>query len=59
MIYDKADEVTEELFESLLKRYRIGLETTMEGSDIKNLHLLYYKCSKTNLNRGGSYIDIS
>ena len=59
MIYDKADEVTEELFESLLKRYQIGLETSMEGSDITNLHLLYYKCSKINLNRGGSYIDIS
>ena len=26
MIYDKADEVMEELFESLLNKYQIGLE---------------------------------
>ena len=27
MINDKADEITEKLFESLLNRYQIGLET--------------------------------
>ena len=33
MILDKADEVTEELFQSLLYRHEIGLETPMKGSD--------------------------
>ena len=33
MIYDKADEVTEEIFELLLNRYQIGLETSMKASD--------------------------
>ena len=33
MILDKADEVTEELFQSLLYRREIGLETPMKGSD--------------------------
>ena len=32
MTNDKADEVIEELFQSLLSRYQIGLETTMKGS---------------------------
>ena len=30
MAYDKADEVIEELFESLLSRYQVGLETSMK-----------------------------
>ena len=31
----------------------------MEGSEFvfNYVHLLYYKCHKINLNRGGSYID--
>ena len=33
MIYDKADEITEELFESPYSRYQIGLEKPMKGSD--------------------------
>ena len=33
MISDKADEVIEELFQSLLSRYQIGLETSMRVSD--------------------------
>ena len=33
MVYDKADEVWEKLFESLLKRYQTVLETSMRGSD--------------------------
>ena len=32
MINDKEDEVIE-LFQSLLSRYQIGLETSMKGSD--------------------------
>ena len=33
MISIKAEELTEELFESLLKIYQNGLETSMKGSD--------------------------
>ena len=33
MINDKADEVIEELFQSLLSKYHVGLETSMRGSD--------------------------
>ena len=31
----------------------------MNGSDfvLESVHLLYYKCHKMNLNRGGSYRD--
>ena len=34
MINDKADEVIQELFQSLFSRYQIGLETSMKGSEI-------------------------
>ena len=59
MIYNKADEVIDKLFGSPLKRYQIGLETSMKGSDVifDCVHLLYYKCHKLNLNRGRSYVD--
>ena len=45
MINDKADEIIEELFKSLLSRYQIGLKTSMRGSDLifDYIHLLYYK----------------
>ena len=33
MIFDKADEVVKELFESLLSRYQIGLEISIKVSD--------------------------
>ena len=59
MIYDIADEVINRLFESLLARSQIRLEKSMKGSDFvfDCIHLLYYKCHKINLNRGGSHID--
>ena len=48
MINDKEDEKTviEKTFKSLLKKYEIGLETSMRGIDfISNfVHLLYYEC---------------
>ena len=46
MINDKEDEVIEKTFKSLLKKYEIGLETSMRGIDfISNfVHLLYYEC---------------
>ena len=59
MIQDKADEIIEKPFESLLKRYQIGLELLMKGRNFifDCVHLLHYKCHKINLNCGGSYID--
>ena len=52
IIYGNADEVTEELFEPLLNRYQIGLETVTRGSNFKFdcSHLLYYKCHKISPN---------
>ena len=46
MIKDIEDEVVEKIFEPLLNRYEIGLETSMRGIDfISNfVHLLYYEC---------------
>ena len=60
MINDKADEVLKELFQSLLSRYQIGLETSMTSSDciFDCVHLLYYKCYKENFKQDGSYKDI-
>ena len=44
MINDKADEVKEELLQSLFSRYKIGLETSVKGSDFifDCVQLLYY-----------------
>ena len=33
ILINEADEVIEELFNSLLNRYQIGLETSVRGSD--------------------------
>ena len=58
-INDKADKVIKELFDSLIKKYQIGLEKSMRGSDFifDCVHLLSYKCYKINLSRGRLYID--
>ena len=59
MIYDKADEVIQEPFESPISGYHVGLENLMKGSGFifDCFNLLHYKCHKINLNRGWSYID--
>ena len=59
MISDKADEVLEEPFQSLLSRYQIGLETTMKGSDFMFVcvYLLFYKSHKIEFQHGESYIN--
>ena len=59
MINDRADEVIEELFQSILSRYQIGLEKSMKDSEFvfDCIHLLYQKYHKTNSNQSGSYID--
>ena len=58
MVYDIANRVANELFESLLSRDQIGLETSMGGRDFifDSVQLLYYKCHKINFKHGGSYI---
>ena len=58
MINDKVDEVIKELLDSLKNRYQNNLES-MKNSEFVFVYvqLLYYKCHKINLNRGGSYID--
>ena len=55
MPYDNASKVVNELFESLLSRYQIGLEIPMRGSDFifDSVQLLYYKRHKINFKRGG------
>ena len=59
MIYDKADDVIEELFESRLTRYQNSLETSIKYDFILDfLNLLYQKCRKINLSYGGLYIDL-
>ena len=46
--HDKADEVIEYVFQSLLSRYQINLETSMNGSSFifDYVQLLNYKGSK-------------
>ena len=58
MINDKTDEVIVELFQSLLFKFQIELETSMRGSYFicDCLYLLYCKCHKINFKRDGSYI---
>ena len=59
MSYDNANEVANELFDSLPFRYQAGLETSMRGSDFifDTVQLLYYKCHRTNFTCGSLYID--
>ena len=58
MTYDKANDVVDELFEFLLLRYQISLETSMRGSNfIFDSVQLYYQCHKINFKGGGSYIE--
>ena len=54
MINVKAEEVVEELFESLCNRYENNLEKLMKDSEFvfDYVHLLYFKCRKINPNRG-------
>ena len=55
MINDEADEVIEELFDSLKNRYQNNLES-MKGSEFvfDYVQLLYYIYHKINPNRDGS-----
>ena len=57
--YNDANEVVNELFESLLSRYQENLETSMTGSDFifDSVQLIYYKSHIVNFKPSGSCID--
>ena len=59
MMGSETDEITEELFKSLLQRYQAGLVESMRGSEFisDNVDALCYNLNKISLSRGGSYID--
>ena len=59
MIDDKANAAIEVRSQSLLSRYQIQLEISMEGSDFifDFVHLLYYKYYEMNFKCSQSYID--
>ena len=57
--YNEANEVVDELFESLHSTYQGNLETSIRGSDFifDSMQLMYYKFHKVNFRFDGSYID--
>ena len=59
MIGSETNEVIEELFKSLLQRYKKELEESMKGSEFvfDGVNALYYDLNKISLNRRKSYID--
>ena len=59
MFGDDSDDIIEKLFESLLKKNEENLQNKMRGSEFEfdGVSFLYYDFKKTNINRGGSYID--
>ena len=59
MFGDDNDDIIEQLFESLLKKYEENLQNKMRGSEFEfdGVNFLYYDFNKTTINRGGSYID--
>ena len=59
MFGDDNDDIIEQIFESLLKKYEENLQNNMRGSEFEldGVNFLYYDFNKTSINRGGSYID--
>ena len=59
MFGDDNDDIIEQLFESLLKKYEENLTNKMRESEFEfhGVNFLYYDFNKTSINRGGSYID--
>ena len=55
MMSSKTEEAIKELFESLLKTYQKSMRGSEFIFDVVNA--LYDDLTKTNLNRGGSYVD--
>ena len=58
MNHSNTDEFTEEIFQSVLSRCQIGLETSMKCSDFifDCVNLFHYKRHKINFNHGGSNV---
>ena len=59
MFGDDNDDIIEQLFELLLKKYEENLQNKMRGSEFEfdGINFLYYDFNKTSINRGRSYID--
>ena len=59
MFGDNNDDIIEQLFESLLKKYEENLQNKMRASEFEfdGVNFLYYDFNKTSINRGGPYID--
>ena len=59
MFGDDNDDIIEQIFESLLKKYEENLQNKMRGSEFEfdGINFLYYDFNKTSLSRGESYID--
>ena len=59
MFGDNNDDIFEQLFESLLKKYEENLQNKMKRSEFEfdGVNFLYYDFNKTSINRGGSYVD--
>ena len=57
--YNDANEVADELFQTLRSRYQGNLETSIRESEFifDSIQLIYYKCHKVTFRLGGSYID--
>ena len=59
--YNDANEVDNEIFESLRSKYQDNLEKSVKGNDFifdsVQLMLMYYKYHKVGFKHGGSYID--
>ena len=57
--YNDANEVVDELFESLCSGYQGNLKTSMRRSDsiFDSIQLMHYKCHEVYFRRDGSYID--
>ena len=56
---DDTDEVIQSLFKSFLQRFVENLQEKIRGSDFEfdGINFFYYNFNKTNIYRGGSYID--
>lgn len=59
LIYENADEVIKEVFQSAHSRYQIESQTLVRSSNFifDGVYLLHRKCQKTNFKCGRSYID--
>ena len=53
--YNDANEVVDELFQSVRSRYQGNLETSMRRNDFifDSVQLMYYKCHEVNFRRCG------